>query len=330
MSSDQNILALYDGSITRTRAMARIIPGMRWNADRILLRVATPCQERVDALDSIEAEKNPHDHSCAEQPQDDPDAARAKRRLNIDYKDLETHGYSRGCPKCRLYSQGRKEAAHRQHHSEACRERIYARMRAARDPKYLQVGQGDSERLESRSKRTSQESAADGLKSSRPAPDSSSDALEATTADVHEPLSAEDGIDMEPDHYDFLRGDSNAARNSDPHDSADVIDEPTDMNDSEDLPDAAPDDVESDMVVEDLSNMVVSMDTPQALGVDALAANRFAAAIIRETPSLMEFYGRGGLVEMTRTKRRDLNIQGKRALDLRTYRSRRSTPCSGC
>ena len=57
---------------------------MRWDVDRVLRLVATPCNERHDALDTIEAEEDPHSHPASEQLPDEPDASRAKRRLKID------------------------------------------------------------------------------------------------------------------------------------------------------------------------------------------------------------------------------------------------------
>ena len=98
MDSDQNILALSDGTVTRARAMTRIVPSMRWDADRLLRLKTTPFTESTTGLDTIEAEENPHDHSSAEHPSDEPDAARAKRPLTIERSDLGACGFSRACP----------------------------------------------------------------------------------------------------------------------------------------------------------------------------------------------------------------------------------------
>ena len=97
MDSNQNILALSDGSITRARAMTRIIHSMRWDADRRLRLQLTPSNDLTAGLDAIESEKNPHEHSSAEQLQEEPDAARANRRLEIDEENLSTDGYSKNC-----------------------------------------------------------------------------------------------------------------------------------------------------------------------------------------------------------------------------------------
>ena len=44
LNSDQNIIGLADGTVTRARAMTRVIPSLRWNRDRIEKLIATPHQ----------------------------------------------------------------------------------------------------------------------------------------------------------------------------------------------------------------------------------------------------------------------------------------------
>ena len=46
LSSDQNLIATADGSITRARAMVRVVPSSRWDASRVQSVVATPLQEQ--------------------------------------------------------------------------------------------------------------------------------------------------------------------------------------------------------------------------------------------------------------------------------------------
>ena len=116
LESDQNFIALADGTITRARAMVRVIPSLRWDAPRVEAICATPLQERPTSLDTIEAEPNPHDHPETEQPPEDAESIRAKRRLKIELRDLKRHGYSPGCPKCDLYRRGKTDAAKKEHH----------------------------------------------------------------------------------------------------------------------------------------------------------------------------------------------------------------------
>ena len=65
-------------------------------------------------------------------------------------------------------------------------------------------------------------------------------------------------------------------------------------------------------------DMLTLMDTLQALGVDTVQANRFAAALVRSKPTLLELYGRGKIKDAANGSHRDLNIIGQDALDLRT------------
>ena len=65
-------------------------------------------------------------------------------------------------------------------------------------------------------------------------------------------------------------------------------------------------------------DMIVLMDTLQALGVDVVKANRFAAAVLRSRPSLIELYGRGSVKDMANGSHRNSNVLGEAALDLRT------------
>ena len=79
LESDQNYIALSDGSITRARAMVRVVPSLRWDAARVDAISATPYMEKPHQQDSIEAEPNPHDHPDTEQPSEGIDPSRANK-----------------------------------------------------------------------------------------------------------------------------------------------------------------------------------------------------------------------------------------------------------
>ena len=88
------------------------------------------------AFDSIEAEPEPHSFAPSELPPETDDARNSvRRRLKITLNDLGRYGFSTNCPKCRFHSQNKHTLAHREHHTEQCRARIYEKMRAAEDPK---------------------------------------------------------------------------------------------------------------------------------------------------------------------------------------------------
>ena len=85
-----------------------------------------------------------------------------------------------------------------------------------------------------------------------------------------------------------------------------------------------PDDPEAiavtEMIIEDSVNMISLMNILQSPGVDVVAANRFAASVVLQTPSLVELYGRGISAECANRQRRNLNILGEAALDIRNLK----------
>ena len=93
---------------------------------------------------------SPHDYDPAENESDPVDSQRARRRLKIDLKDLGRYGFTKDCPKCSLHSQNRHREAHKEHHTEQCRSRIYEKMREAGAPNIVQAEQADRARTETR------------------------------------------------------------------------------------------------------------------------------------------------------------------------------------
>ena len=69
--SDQNLFALADGTVTRARAMARLIPAHRWDTELLQVLTATPGDEQPPSLDHLEAEPTPHENAAAEHPDDE-------------------------------------------------------------------------------------------------------------------------------------------------------------------------------------------------------------------------------------------------------------------
>ena len=120
-----------------------------------------------------------------------------------------------------------------------------------------------------------------------------------------EPMSAEEGIDARDTSFLYPEHD-------DCHDTANDMD----TNDNEHNNDAGPDvDLSGDMV-----DMLTLMDTLRGLGVNVVDANRSVASVVRTKPSLMDFCGRGNIVNLANEKLRDLNILGDTAFDLRTLK----------
>ena len=72
-------------------------------------------------------------------------------------------------------------------------------------------------------------------------------------------------------------------------------------------------------------DMDAMVDVLMTLGVTVIDANRTAVAMIKRKASLMDIYGRGGIMNEA-SKRRNLNIEGLAALDLRTFKPDGKTP----
>lgn len=291
MASDQNVIALSDGSVTRARAMTRVVPSARWNAEKIMKINATPVNEKQTSLDSIEGEENPREHAASESPDVEPNPQRATRRLKIELRDLGRFGFTRGCKKCLLHSQGRHSSAHKEHHTEACRSRIYARMKEAGVKKYLDAGQLDQERLRARTKKGDEalvdQSAPKADDVADPsAGNPSAGNLEATSdTPIAEPATAEEGIEMED--TSFLMPDLPESGDSIPVEPEDVH---THDQEAQAMHEEAYD---TDMLVSQCTGMIALMENLQALGVDVVAANRFVAAILRGTLQLWRCMGGG-------------------------------------
>ena len=187
-------------------------------------------------------------------------------------------------------------------------------MKDASAPKYMQAEQHDRDRLEARGAK-SEKARLDVHREPKPPP-AHADApaedvgLEATAADAaDEPISAEEGIDLEDTSFLQQTGDSIDTHDNDMQstDHADTVEQDA----SNDMHDDSGPAIDSDAAMETGMNMVALMDLLQSLDVEPVAANRFAAAVIRADPTLAELYGRGSIADLANKKRRDLIVLGK-------------------
>ena len=195
-------------------------------------------------------------------------------------------------------------------------------MKAAQEPKFIQAEQADQERTRLRP-RKGKEAKSDMQEPpvEQPVPAHQEGQLDLPDQPPPDaPLTAEEGIEMEDTSVLYnWEGDGRAP-------AADPIDEdlqPADALESHEQPeDNNP--VEPDTSMDDgtpegaMVDMVSPMDALQTLGVDVVKANRFAAAILRSRPSLLELYGRGRVKDMANGSHRNLNMLGDEALDMRT------------
>ena len=130
MSSDESFVATADGSVTKARAVVRLVEAARWNKPMIEAIRGTPMDMKSGpALEKIDAEPHPHlglDDALEEaQP-------KQRMRMRITIQDLQKYGHTDGCPRCEMHKAGKTSGVN---HSEACRKRIYDAMEAAGDQK---------------------------------------------------------------------------------------------------------------------------------------------------------------------------------------------------
>lgn len=143
---DQNFIGLANGSIVTARAVARLVPSMRWDAGKVGAIAGVPMDYRTKDYDVIEEDAAPHSHP---EPVEDPETEEIeRRRLRITFEHLKTHGYTQGCRRCQLHKQGLHTRAKHFRHSETCRSRIYRAARAAKGV----VTEEEAKRLQARDK----------------------------------------------------------------------------------------------------------------------------------------------------------------------------------
>ena len=158
-NADQNFLGVAGGSIVTSRAMVRLVPQVRWDLDRIQQVTGTPFEQDLEFDGWMESSENPHEHIHDDGP-DEPtvteEDALAIRRLKITKKDIEIHGYSKGCPKCNFYKDDNMARAKSAKHTEVSRTGIYQALEVVKTEQFQRVGQ-DPAKLEARDRAERQE-----------------------------------------------------------------------------------------------------------------------------------------------------------------------------
>ena len=307
MSSDQNFIGLANGDVVCARAIVRLVPSVRWDMSRIAAITVSPFEFKSKNQDLIETDAEPHTHP---EPKPSELDDKISRRLKIFDADLKTFGYTEGCARCDLVKRGQMVRARGTRHNEACRDRLYQAMREAGIEKLKRADMEDSTRTRIRSKQS-------GRRTEAP--------VDASDAPM-EPLEVEEAH-IDPPMVDPMMADEEPLRdNLDTFNFHEEVDEVLN-GDNNDL------DVDYDIEVEDNSadHVMNSMvDVLQTLGVDAAEATKFSVNLIKDMPvksmkfgedyrpTLFEFYGQGNLVNAANGCRRDLNLNGLAAFDLRT------------
>ena len=212
-------------------------------------------------------------------------------------KDLGTQNVAQ---KCNLYRSQQFLRAQNAHHSEACRQRIYDEL-AKEDSKKSKVGRAEG-RLSPRSH--------------EPNPNFNS----KSTDHLATRLLSDGKFTPLPDESDLQQPGSYSSSTSpggfeEPAEFYGVVDDNTLLKDL--IAHDPGNDVDSIFGNQDHIDLA---DCLQSMGINAISATRFVQKLHHKpSRTFMEFYGAGGLCK-TAQRRRSLNIDGLRALDLRTHK----------
>ena len=308
LSSDQNFVGLGSGEVICARAIVRVVPQHRWSHELISKISTTPLTFRSGALDRIEESADPSAHP---EPAHEPtEAPRQLRRLKLLDEDVKRFGLTESCQRCEYLRQNNPLLAKGVRHNEECRERIYDKLREAGAEKVQRADLEGSSRTATRSRKTKDPQVEppppDDKMGDVPMPDDApTEPLVDTTTPHAEPNHGDNYVD---DTYNF-------------HEEVDQA-----------LDDGIEVDWHGDTLYDGDGDHVMStlVDVLQTNGVSVGDAVEYAMNVVKNrsaspismgkpyNPALFEVYGHGTIVNASHGIRRSLNVNGLRALDLRT------------
>ena len=145
-NSNEVFIATRQGDVVRTRSIVRVVESSRWSTEAIKGVRGTPVQPKPSGAptfdESIEKLDDPHlnadDVSAGDlQKELEKNPKRAKqleRQIRITATDLNNFGYTDHCPKCRDLQAGIFDT--NAQHSTDCRLRIYLQYKESNHPKW--------------------------------------------------------------------------------------------------------------------------------------------------------------------------------------------------
>ena len=229
--------------------------------------------------------------------------------------DVKRFGYSPSCQRCVYLQRGQNILARGVRHNEECRERIYEELRRAGAEKIKRADMEDSTRTQTRARRHQEPEP-----SKLPNPDNMD--MQPTLDDAP---NADGTTGDAPIDIDGNLEDLNMPPMADTHDFYKEVDADHEEHyfkvdwHGEDLVDSDEDHM-----------MTPIMDVLQTLGVTAGDASAYAVKALKDNPikatsfgpkynpTFFELYGHGTIVQASHGCRRNLNLSGLHALDLRT------------
>ena len=134
---DENFVARADGTVIRTRGLARMSPKLRWDGRWFNDIKGTP-NDMMASEDANLVESGENPHAQVHSDLDDQahanagTEAKAPNAMRITLDMCKQYGYTKNCPRCRYY-QHNQMSLRKSNHSALCRARIYKAMREAND-----------------------------------------------------------------------------------------------------------------------------------------------------------------------------------------------------
>ena len=318
-NTGEHHVGIRNGNVVRARSCVRVVEPVRWDKLAIKrVRGVPGCPKFTEdgepTADDIERSDNPHDFAAEELDGNWRKSARPARsskpepplesldpkRVRITRNDLDKFGTTAGCPRCIQHDLGNFHS--KLAHSEECRSRIYAEYKAAADAKWARAAE-DLQRRISRG------------------------------GDLHVPdrPQSQSGPDLDPNEVEPPPTKKPRRRHGDPEHDSDADDEGYEIPffDVRDEPDSKrvrfTDETEEDIAdlyapSSDDEDVVSHLVNALSLaGVEPTIAAVKAKHIVNpDASTFLELYGRGSICREANEGRRDLNVRGLGALDLRT------------
>ena len=305
LSSDQNFVATNSGDVLCARAIVRVVTNIRWDPDHISKIHMSPMEFRMNTMDRIEEETDPHTHP--DPVAETAEAQRSGRRLRVFDNDVRKYGFTDSCQRCEFLRQGKNILARGTRHNEEYRGRIYDAMRLDGTEKMQRADLEGSGRTLTRQRKTLERASVPNAEAI--------DARPSTEDPPTEPL-----VDME-----------DTVDNATP-----TMNEPNQVDDTYDFYREVDDALDVDWNGPELEDpdgevmMTSIVDALQTAGVSAVDAVTYGVQAVKDrfiksgtceskyNPTVFEFYGHGTLINASHGVRRNLNVNGLGAFDLRT------------
>ena len=322
-TTNEHFIGTRHGNVLRARSCVRVVEPSRWDRSAIDKIVGVPGAmnpgESDEILpDDVEGAESPHDfafeevdpgvkravpapeeppapeHPPAQGPAPAPPEYNGPKRVRITQRDLDKHQTTPGCPRCADLDYG--NLLTKKAHNEECRDRFYKIFKAKNDAKWARAAQDLQRRI----------SRGGDLYQPDHFPQPSVD-VEAATEDLDPPPAKKlrreatgsdggDDDDEEPNEPDAKRVRLNGGDDEDEDDVAEIF---GDFDDHEHASDIA-------------GSLTLAGVTPKVASVKA------RDLVDPDAATFLELYGRGSICHEANQSRKNLNVCGLGALDLRT------------